>query len=82
MKRARQSSVISIPTRLSYMPQLKAAHDRGIEQIKAGVSSREIDRVVRTYIEEKGFGAYFGHGTGHGVGLDVHEPPRIRKYLI
>ena len=38
-----------------------------------------IDKEVRTFIEEKKLGKYFIHGTGHGVGLDVHEPPIINK---
>jgi Xaa-Pro aminopeptidase len=56
---------------------VKEAHDRAIDRIKAGVSSREVDRAAREHIEKKGFGSYFGHGTGHGVGLSVHEEPRL-----
>jgi Xaa-Pro aminopeptidase len=55
------------------------ARERGIESIRAGVSVRDIDAIVRGYIEEKGFGSYFGHGTGHGVGLAVHELPQINE---
>lgn len=56
---------------------VKTAHDRAIEKIKPGVFSRKIDQAARRYIEKKGFEKYFGHGTGHGVGLSVHEEPRI-----
>jgi Xaa-Pro aminopeptidase len=56
---------------------VKTAHDRAIEKIKPGVSSQEIDKAARRYIEKKGFEKYFAHGTGHGVGLCVHEEPRI-----
>jgi Xaa-Pro aminopeptidase len=56
---------------------VKTAHDRAIEKIKPGVSSQKIDRAARGYIEKKGFEKYFGHGTGHGVGLSLHEEPRI-----
>jgi Xaa-Pro aminopeptidase len=56
---------------------VKAAHDMGLERIQAGVSCKEIDQIVRGHIEENGFGPYFRHGTGHGVGLDVHEAPRL-----
>ena len=58
---------------------VKDAHDRAIDAVKAGVPASEIDRVARAAIEEKGFGRYFSHGTGHGVGLEVHEPPRLSK---
>jgi len=56
---------------------VKEAHDRAIAAVRAGVSCREIDRVARQCIEEKGYGRHFSHGTGHGVGLDVHESPRL-----
>ncbi|MDI9570804.1 MAG: Xaa-Pro peptidase family protein [Pseudomonadota bacterium] len=56
---------------------VKEAHDRAIAAVRAGVSGREIDGVARRHIEERGYGPYFTHGTGHGVGLDVHEDPRL-----
>lgn len=56
---------------------VKEAHDRALEAVKAGIPCREIDQVARSFIEDKKLGAYFSHGTGHGVGLDVHEAPRI-----
>lgn len=54
-----------------------SAHDRAIEAVKPGVLCRDIDARARGYIEDAGFGRYFVHGTGHGVGLDVHEAPRL-----
>jgi Xaa-Pro aminopeptidase len=56
---------------------VKEAHDRALEAVKPGVLCREVDRVARSFIESKSLGEYFSHGTGHGVGLDVHEAPRI-----
>jgi Xaa-Pro aminopeptidase len=53
------------------------AHDRAINAIKAGVSCGEIDRVARSHLDEAGLGDFFSHGTGHGVGLEVHEAPRL-----
>jgi Xaa-Pro aminopeptidase len=56
---------------------VKQAHDRAIEAIRAGVSCRSIDEAARSWIDGQGFGESFMHGTGHGVGLDVHEYPRL-----
>ena len=56
---------------------VKDAHDRALDSLRAGVACREIDRIARSHIESAGFGKYFSHGTGHGVGLDVHEAPQI-----
>lgn len=36
---------------------------------------KEIDQIVRNYIQEKGYGEYFVHSTGHGLGIEVHEEP-------
>lgn len=47
--------------------------------IKPGVRSTEVDQVARSVIEKGGYGQYFGHGLGHGVGLAVHELPGLRK---
>ncbi len=56
---------------------VKEAHDRAISLIRPGVAIEEIDRRARQYIEDHGYGSRFGHGLGHGVGLAVHEEPRI-----
>ncbi len=56
---------------------VKEAHDRAIGATKAGVPCSDIDRIARDHLEAAGVGKFFSHGTGHGVGLDVHEPPRI-----
>ncbi|AEA13266.1 transcriptional regulator, Fis family [Thermoproteus uzoniensis 768-20] len=45
--------------------------------IRAGVSAREVDLSARKVLEDYGFGQYFIHSTGHGVGVEVHEPPRL-----
>lgn len=54
-----------------------AAQEAAIQAVKPGVTGAEIDRVARTIIERAGFGENFGHSTGHGVGLAVHEGPRL-----
>ncbi len=53
------------------------AQQLGVQQIKSGMSGKEADAITRDYISEKGFGDYFGHSTGHGIGLDVHEGPTL-----
>ncbi|HOS50580.1 MAG TPA: DUF885 family protein, partial [Bacillota bacterium] len=49
----------------------------GIKAAKAGLKGKEVDSIARGMIESKGYGQYFGHGLGHGVGLEVHEEPRF-----
>lgn len=56
---------------------VKKAHDGALEAVKAGIPCRDIDSMARSCIEDANLGKYFTHGTGHGVGLDVHEAPRI-----
>lgn len=53
------------------------AHMRAIEALRPGARARDVDRVARDSIAEAGFGKYFVHGLGHGVGLEVHEPPSL-----
>ena len=49
----------------------------GVEAVRPGVEAGDIDAVCRSIIEEAGMGEAFVHGSGHGVGLDVHELPRV-----
>ncbi len=53
------------------------AQSLSIEKIKDGAHSIEVDKVARNFINENGFEGKFGHGLGHGVGLEVHELPRL-----
>ncbi|WP_102027365.1 M24 family metallopeptidase [Salirhabdus sp. Marseille-P4669] len=50
---------------------------RGVEGLKPGITGIQGDALTRDYIKEKGYGDYFGHSTGHGIGLDVHEGPTL-----
>jgi Xaa-Pro aminopeptidase len=49
----------------------------GLAAIRAGATGKEVDAVAREMISEAGHGDDFGHGLGHGVGLEVHESPRL-----
>jgi len=53
------------------------AHDRAIAKARSGMKAKKVDALARDVIEKAGFGEYFVHSTGHGVGLDIHELPFI-----
>ncbi|MDQ0224941.1 M24 family metallopeptidase [Metabacillus niabensis] len=50
---------------------------RGMKGIKPGMTGKEADALTRDYISEHGYGEYFGHSTGHGLGMEVHEGPAL-----
>jgi Xaa-Pro aminopeptidase len=50
---------------------------RGMAGIRPGLTGKEADAITRDYITEKGYGEYFGHSTGHGIGLEIHEGPGL-----
>jgi Xaa-Pro aminopeptidase/Xaa-Pro dipeptidase len=58
---------------------VKEAHLAAVEAVKAGVPVKEVDLAARRVIEKHGYGDFFIHSTGHGIGIDIHEPPRISK---
>ncbi len=53
------------------------AHMKALDSVKEGVAVREMDKIARQSIEHDGYGKYFVHGLGHGVGLETHEPPSL-----
>ncbi|MBV9807791.1 MAG: aminopeptidase P family protein [Solirubrobacterales bacterium] len=55
------------------------AQIKGVQAIAAGAAGREVDAVARHVIDSRGHGERFGHGLGHGVGLEVHEDPRLAQ---
>ncbi len=56
---------------------VREAQDRAIKKIKPAVLINQIDTAARQYITQEGYGGFFGHNLGHGIGLEVHERPRI-----
>jgi Xaa-Pro aminopeptidase len=53
------------------------AHNAALEITRAGVRARAVDAAARSVIEHAGLGKFFLHGLGHGVGMEIHEPPRL-----
>ena len=58
---------------------VRRAQQAGLDAVRPGPTGREVDRVAREMIEAAGHGEDFGHGLGHGVGLEVHERPTMSK---
>ena len=56
---------------------VRSAHDIAILAVRPGISCKDLDEVARSYIRDKGYGEYFGHGLGHGIGLEIHEMPTL-----
>ncbi len=56
---------------------VRRAQARAMEEARPGMKASELDRVARDVIETCGYGDYFGHGLGHGVGMEIHEVPGI-----
>lgn len=55
------------------------AQQRALDLCRAGVSIRELDIAARGFIEAEGYGRFFSHGLGHGVGLEIHELPSLKN---
>ncbi|MEG1524020.1 MAG: Xaa-Pro peptidase family protein [Clostridia bacterium] len=58
------------------------AQQRCLDTLKAGMTGKALDAVARDCIESYGYGEHFGHGLGHGFGLEIHEPPRAAKTSV
>jgi Xaa-Pro aminopeptidase len=68
------------PSELRKVHDLVAeAQQAGIDAVRAGAVGGDVDRAARAVIEEAGYGDRFGHGLGHGVGLEIHEGPSLRR---
>ncbi len=70
----------TVPSDLSRLgAAVREAHDAAIAFVRPGVRPSEIDAAARDVLARHGLADAFGHGTGHGLGLEVHEDPRISK---
>lgn len=58
---------------------VRHANERAVRSVRAGMSGRDADGLARGYIQDRGYGELFGHSLGHGIGLEVHEAPRLAK---
>jgi len=58
---------------------VRKAQLASIEAVRPGVDAGEVDRAGRDVLKKAGYDAYFTHSTGHGVGIEVHESPRLAK---
>ncbi len=58
---------------------VRSAQAQALAAVTAGPSGRELDAVAREAIEQAGHGEHFGHGLGHGVGMEIHEGPRLSR---
>jgi Xaa-Pro aminopeptidase len=56
---------------------VQKAQDKAISKARSGMKASQIDKLARDVIEKAGYGKYFVHSTGHGIGLDIHEYPNI-----
>jgi Xaa-Pro aminopeptidase len=58
---------------------VQRAQAEALAAVRPGPSGREVDAVARSIIEDAGHGDHFGHGLGHGVGMEIHEAPRLAR---
>lgn len=58
---------------------VKGSQQAGLDAANSKISGKDLDQVCRKYIEERDYGKYFVHGTGHGIGMDVHEFPYVNS---
>lgn len=64
-------------TQRRMMEVVRTSQAAGVAAVRAGASTRDVDAACREVIVDAGWGEAFVHGTGHGVGLDIHEEPRV-----
>lgn len=79
----RTFAVGDISSELEHIYELvKMANEQGKLAAKPGATGQDVDRAAREVIADAGFGDYFIHRTGHGLGLEIHEPPFMREGYV
>jgi Xaa-Pro aminopeptidase len=58
---------------------VREAQQAAVDAVRAGVACGQVDRAARNALRRAGLARYFTHSTGHGVGLEIHEPPRLGR---
>ena len=79
-----------MPARLEKIyPIVQEGYRRAVDVTAPGKETKTLDKAARGYITEQGYGFEFRHGLGHGVGIDIHEPPflgrsdlKLRKNMV
>ena len=69
-----------LSTKMEIYASVLDANMAATRSVHQNAAARMVDKTARDVIKKAGYGDYFGHGTGHGVGLDVHELPRISRF--
>ncbi len=59
---------------------VQEAQQAALESVKSGIEARTVDAAARTVISKAGYGDFFGHGLGHGVGIEIHEAPTLNPH--
>jgi Xaa-Pro aminopeptidase len=65
------------PTARRMLEVVTRAQAEGVAAVRPGIAARDVDAVCRSVIDDAGWADAFSHGTGHGVGLDIHEAPGV-----
>lgn len=77
----RNIAVGEIPEKAHFLHGLlREAQEEAFKLVRAGIKASEVDAVARCIIKEAGYGEAFSHGLGHGLGLELHETPRVSRY--